>query len=60
MPYDEKGLFFISDSDILLLFPLKLGKMTQRHKTMCGWKICIQAGTYQELLIIGVRVDWDV
>ena len=24
--------------------------MTQRHQIMCGCKICIQAGTYQELL----------
>ena len=36
--------------DFRLILPPQVRKMSQSHKFMCGSKICIQDGTYQELL----------
>ena len=50
MEYNKKGIVYISDYDLQLIFPTQLRNITQRHQIMCGCKICIQAGTYQESL----------
>ena len=48
--YSETLLVGISDYALLLFIPSQLQKMTHCHQTMCGCKICIQDGTYQEYL----------
>ena len=50
MAYYEKRHVHISDYALLIILPPKLRKMTQHHQIMCGCKICIQVGTYQEPL----------
>ena len=50
MTYYEKILVHISDSAFRLIISLQLRKMIQRHQIMCGYKLCIQARTYQQLL----------
>ena len=48
--YYDNGNVSISDYDIRLTLPSQLRNMNQGHQIMCGCKICIQDGTYQELL----------
>ena len=48
--YYDKGILHISGSSLQLIIPPQLRNMTQCHQIMCGWKICIQAGSYQEPL----------
>ena len=48
MAYNDNVNVRINDSALLLILPPQLRKTTQRHQIMCGFKICIQAGTYQE------------
>ena len=48
--YHEKRLFRIGDSNLQLLLPPKLRKITRRHKVMCVCEICIQSETYQDFL----------
>ena len=48
MACGENGLFHISDSDIWFILPLQLQNITQCHQIICGCKISVQAGTYQE------------
>ena len=50
MSYYDKGLVHISDSALRLLLSPQLRKITQRHQILCGCKICIQDGTYQDPL----------
>ena len=50
MAYDERGIFFISGYALQLLIPPHLLKITYCYQIMCGWKICIQSGTYQDYL----------
>ena len=45
---DEKILVGISDSALRLLLPPQLQNMTPHCQIMCGYKIFIQSGTYQE------------
>ena len=48
--YSDNVNVSISDYDIRLTLPSQLRNMNQGHQIICGCKICIQDGTYQELL----------
>ena len=50
MAYDEKERVCISYSNLWLLLPPKLLKMTQLHQIRCGWKIFIRSGSFKESL----------
>ena len=50
MAYDEKLLVPIIDYNLWLLVPSQSWNITHHHQIMCGCEVCIQAGTYQELL----------
>ena len=48
--FHGKGLVHIHDFALRLLIPQKFKKMTHINQIMCGCKILIQAGTYQDSL----------
>ena len=50
MSYDEKVLVQINDSSPWLISPPQLLNMTYNNQIICGYKTCVQAGTYQEYL----------
>ena len=50
MEHEKKGILHISDSDIQLLHLSQLKNITQHQQIMRSYKICIQAGIYQEYL----------
>ena len=50
MACDDNVNVRMSDSDIRLIIPTQLLKITKHHQIMCGCNICIQGGTYQDFL----------
>ena len=50
MAYDENIISRINDSALQLIIPPQLQNINQHHQIICGGKICIWDGTYQESL----------